>query len=326
MSQHDLTIANQGFPAFRSDLNNALQALGSTQSGSSAPSPTFAHQMWIDTSSAPNVLKVRNADNDAWITVGTLNQSSDRFNLAVQEGGTGASTQADARTNLGLGSIATQAASSVSITGGSITGITDLTVADGGTGRSTLTANNVLLGDGTNAVKFVAPGTNGNVLTSNGTTWISSAASTFTLDDTKVPNVTAGTNYFPLTNSESIGSVDVNTLTKIASARVLRTGTYNFRLRIGHTDSVNQLVYSRIYANGSALGTEQSTNQSGAYTTQTHTSISLTRGDIVQLYIRRSTAELVIAASWQAGVDETVGFLPISMASTNDNVSSGLAL
>jgi hypothetical protein len=101
MSQHDLTIANQGFPAFRSDLNNALQALGSTQAGSSAPSPTFAHQMWIDTSSAPNVLKVRNADNDAWITVGQLNQTADTFNLAVAQGGTGATDAAGARTNLG---------------------------------------------------------------------------------------------------------------------------------------------------------------------------------------------------------------------------------
>jgi hypothetical protein len=61
------------------------------------------------------------------------------------------------------------------ITSGSITGITDLAVADGGTGRSTLTADNVILGDGTNAVKFVAPGTSGNVLTSNGTTWSSTA-------------------------------------------------------------------------------------------------------------------------------------------------------
>lgn len=79
MSQHDLVIANQGFPAFRSDLNNALQALGSTQSGSSAPSPTYAHQLWVDTSAAPNVLKIRNADNDAWITIGLLNQSTDKF-------------------------------------------------------------------------------------------------------------------------------------------------------------------------------------------------------------------------------------------------------
>jgi hypothetical protein len=63
------------------------------------------------------------------------------------------------------------------ITSGSITGITDLAVADGGTGRSSLTAENVILGDGTNAVKFVAPGTNGNILTSNGTTWTSSTPS-----------------------------------------------------------------------------------------------------------------------------------------------------
>lgn len=42
-----------------------------------------------------------------------------------------------ARSNLGLGDMAVQSAGSVSITGGSITGITDLTVADGGTGAST---------------------------------------------------------------------------------------------------------------------------------------------------------------------------------------------
>jgi hypothetical protein len=50
-----------------------------------------------------------------------------------------------------------------------------LAVARGGTGAATLTANNVILGNGTSAVGFVAPGTSGNVLTSNGTTWTSSA-------------------------------------------------------------------------------------------------------------------------------------------------------
>lgn len=54
-----------------------------------------------------------------------------------------------------------------------------LSVANGGTGQSSLTANNVILGNGTSAVQFVAPGTNGNVLTSNGTTWTSAAAPTF---------------------------------------------------------------------------------------------------------------------------------------------------
>ena len=57
--------------------------------------------------------------------------------LAISEGGTGASTAANARTNLGLGTIATQNANAVAITGGSIAGITDLAVADGGTGAST---------------------------------------------------------------------------------------------------------------------------------------------------------------------------------------------
>jgi len=52
-----------------------------------------------------------------------------------------------------------------------------LVVARGGTGASTLTANNVLLGNGTSALQAVAPGTNGNVLTSNGTTWTSAALS-----------------------------------------------------------------------------------------------------------------------------------------------------
>ena len=50
-----------------------------------------------------------------------------------------------------------------------------LPVASGGTGATTLTLNNVLLGNGTSAPQAVAPSTNGNVLTSNGTTWVSQA-------------------------------------------------------------------------------------------------------------------------------------------------------
>jgi hypothetical protein len=46
-------------------------------------------------------------------------------------------------------------------------------VANGGTSLATLTLNNVILGNGTSAPLFVAPGSNGNVLTSNGTTWAS---------------------------------------------------------------------------------------------------------------------------------------------------------
>jgi hypothetical protein len=75
MSQHDLNIANQGFPAFRADLNDALVALGSTNSGATAPATPYANQLWYDT--ANNILKIRNEDNDAWISIATLDQSGD---------------------------------------------------------------------------------------------------------------------------------------------------------------------------------------------------------------------------------------------------------
>ena len=76
-------------------------------------------------------------------------------------------------TALSLGNMSTQAKSAVDITGGTIVGITDLAVADGGTGASTLAANAVLLGNGTSAIQTVAPGSSANLLTSNGTTWTS---------------------------------------------------------------------------------------------------------------------------------------------------------
>ncbi len=56
-----------------------------------------------------------------------------------------------------------------------------VTVAQGGTGLATLTANNLLVGNGTGNVTFIAPGTSGEVLTSNGTTWSSTALPTATV-------------------------------------------------------------------------------------------------------------------------------------------------
>jgi len=80
MSQNDLVIANQSAPDFRSDLNDALQALGSLNSGSTAPSTTYANMLWYDTSN--NILKMRTEADDAWIDLGTLNQSTNEFEVA----------------------------------------------------------------------------------------------------------------------------------------------------------------------------------------------------------------------------------------------------
>src|SRR6056297_2481618 len=80
MSQNDFVIGNQSAPNFRSDLNDALQALASLSSGSTAPSTTYANMLWYDTSS--NTLKMRSEADDAWIDLGTLNQSTNEFEVA----------------------------------------------------------------------------------------------------------------------------------------------------------------------------------------------------------------------------------------------------
>jgi hypothetical protein len=91
--------------------------------------------------------------------------------LPVSNGGTGATTLTGVLKGNGTSAFT---ASNVNLTS-EVTGT--LPVANGGTGAATFTSNNVLLGNGTSAFQAVAPGANGNVLTSNGTTWQSSAPS-----------------------------------------------------------------------------------------------------------------------------------------------------
>jgi len=63
----------------------------------------------------------------------------------------------------------------ISVSGSTVSLSVPVSVANGGTGLTTLTTGNVILGNGTSEPTFVAPGTVGNVLTSNGSSWISSA-------------------------------------------------------------------------------------------------------------------------------------------------------
>jgi len=77
MAQHDYDIANQTAPNFRSDLNDALEAIATNNSGSTQPSATYANQWWYDTSN--NILKIRSEADDAWINVGYLDQSTNEF-------------------------------------------------------------------------------------------------------------------------------------------------------------------------------------------------------------------------------------------------------
>lgn len=106
--------------------------------------------------------------------IDTIKNTTGGSSLSVPSVGTTFDTDSNTNTltNKSI-SGSTNTLTNISLTA-SVTGI--LPVANGGTGASSLTANNVILGNGTSAVTFVAPGTSGNVLTSNGTTWTSAAA------------------------------------------------------------------------------------------------------------------------------------------------------
>ncbi len=82
----DITLSNQSGANFRTELNSILAALSSQQSGSSEPSATNAYQWWIDSSSSPALLKIRNGANNAFIEVGDATQAN--LGLAKLSGAT----------------------------------------------------------------------------------------------------------------------------------------------------------------------------------------------------------------------------------------------
>lgn len=74
MATHDYVIDNATAPAVRADINNALQAIVSNNSGTSAPSTTYANMFWYETDT--DWLYMRNEGDTAWIKLLRLNNSS----------------------------------------------------------------------------------------------------------------------------------------------------------------------------------------------------------------------------------------------------------
>jgi len=101
-----------------------------------------------------------------------------------------------------------------SATTGAVTLAGTLAVANGGTGVATLAANNVILGNGTSAVQAVAPSTSGNVLTSNGSSWVS---------QTPTSTVSVGTTWTNYTGSRSLGTTYTNSTGKLIFLSVYTT-------------------------------------------------------------------------------------------------------
>ena len=182
MAQHDYVIANASGATVRADINSMALAISSNNSGSSAPSTTYAYQLWLDTGNS--LLKLRNAANNAWITMplsvtadntvdingGTI----DGTNIGASSAGTGAFTTLSASSTLGVTGVLTANA------GVKVDNITiDGTEIDLSSGDLTLdVAGNIVLDTDGGEVKFDDGGTRfANLYKSSNNFVISSAIS-----------------------------------------------------------------------------------------------------------------------------------------------------
>lgn len=167
-----------------------------------------------------------------------------------------------------------------------LTSASAVTVAQGGTGLTTLTANNVILGNGTSTPSFVAPGTSGNVLTSNGTTWTSAAAGGssplttkgdlygFTTVNARVPIGTNGARLTADSGSSSglswllpaTNTVATSETTTSASYTDLATSGPAVTVTIGASGTAMVIITAKITAPGSTAITAMSFAVSGAST------------------------------------------------------------
>lgn len=135
-------------------------------------------------------------------------------------------------------------------TTGAVTLAGELSASNGGTGRSSLTANNVLIGNGTSAVDFVAPSTSGNALVSNGTSWASGNPARLSTASGSAPSYSArawvnfnGTNAFSPNPSTSAIRASGN----VSSITDNGVGTYT----INFTTAMADVNYSAVFGGGS---------------------------------------------------------------------------
>jgi hypothetical protein len=145
--------------------------------------------------------------------------------------------------NLGLLGNNVNTSGQVSLTAG-VAGT--LPVANGGIGTTTLTANNVLLGNGGSAPQVVAPGTSGNALVSNGTSWVSGSVEKLSTATGIAPSYSARA----WVNFNGTGTVAIRASGNVSSITDNGTGDYTVNFTTAMSDANYALASGMFDTNG----------------------------------------------------------------------------
>ena len=161
MAQHDYDIANQSFPAFRTDLNGVLEAINTSNSGTSRPSGAVAGTIWLDTSGGATAHILKFYDGGADINLATINTTANTVDF------TDSSVTFDI-----VNDTSPQLGGSLDVNGNDIvsTSNADIDIIPNGTGDVNLGADTVQIGDNNANATLTTQGTGDLILnTNNGT-------------------------------------------------------------------------------------------------------------------------------------------------------------
>ena len=211
MAQHDFNIANATFPSVRSDINSVLEAINTSNSGTSRPSSAVAGTIWLDTTSATTpTLKFYDGADD--ISLATLDYTANTVNW--------------------LDSTVTfsQLGQDLDVNGNSIVSVSNgnITFTPDGTGKVVISGLSFPTSDGT-ADQVLKTDGSGNLSftdVSGGTSWQSSIVTATTL------TAVAGNGYWINTTSNAC------TITLPASASVGDTIEFSDYARKWGTNAV----------------------------------------------------------------------------------------
>nr|BAR28049.1 hypothetical protein [uncultured Mediterranean phage uvMED] len=161
MAQHDYDIANQSFPAFRTDLNGVLEAINTSNSGTSRPSGAVAGTIWLDTSGGATAHILKFYDGGADINLATINTTANTVDF------TDSSVTFDI-----VNDTSPQLGGNLDVNGQDIvsTSNADIDIIPNGTGDVNLGADTVQIGDNNANATLTTQGTGDLILnTNNGT-------------------------------------------------------------------------------------------------------------------------------------------------------------